>query len=103
MKKRNKKCGAAESEPRLSERICRYLDITPDGYSGECMIELHGRNYLGIHGSGRILVYTPEEIKIELRKDCLRIRGKRLYCASYYKNSVCIDGQISDISFCEEE
>ena len=103
MKKRNQKRGETDNAPRLSEKICRYLDITPDGYSGECMIELHGRNYLGIHGSGRILVYTSEEIKIKLKKDCLRIRGKRLYCASYYKDSVCIDGLISDISFCEEK
>ena len=51
----------------MSERLCRYLDITPDGYSEEGLIELRGRNYMKLHGRGKILSYTPEEIKIKLK------------------------------------
>ena len=87
---------------QMSERLCRCLDITPDGYSGEGMIELRGRNYMKLHGRGKILSYTPEEIKIKLKRDCLTVRGKRLYCASFYKDSVGIEGLICDISFQEE-
>lgn len=99
MKKKRKESNGEQ----MSERLCRYLDITPDGYSREGMIELRGRNSMKLHGRGRILSYTPEEIKIKLKKDCLTVRGKRLYCASFYKDSVGIEGLISDISFCEEE
>lgn len=89
--------------PTLAERVCRYLEIAPDAMPGESMIEIRGRNYMKIHGMGKILVYTPEEIKIRMKKGCLRVRGSKLTCVSYYKDAIGIEGRFSDISFCREE
>ena len=98
-----KKKRRSGEDMQMSEKLCRYLDITPDGYSDDGMIELRGRNYMMIHGRGKILSYTPEEIRIKLKGDCLTVRGKRLYCASFYKDSVGIEGLICNVSFGGED
>ena len=83
----------------LRERVNRALDIPPDVFGGESLIELRGRNSVSIGGGGRILLYTPEEIRIELKRGCVSIVGKRLGCTSYHAGSVGIDGYICEIRF----
>ena len=54
----------SEEERGLRERLCRALDLAPDCFSGECLVELRGRYAATVRGGGRILLYTPEEIRI---------------------------------------
>ncbi len=95
--------GRADKKERLSERVCRCLGVTPDFLPSESMIEIRGRSYVMIHGAGKITYYTPEEIRIRLKKGCLSVKGVGLVCISYHVDSVGIEGKISDVCFCEEE
>lgn len=85
------------------ERLCRALDLVPDSLPGECLVELRGHHAVTVKGGGRILLYTPEEIRIGLRRGCLSVVGKRLVCASYYVGAVGIEGRIDGIFFREVE
>ena len=86
----------------LRERLCQALDLAPDCFSGECLVELRGRYAVTVRGGGRILLYTPEEIRIALCRGCLCVVGERLVCSSYYVGAVGIEGLIGGIFFEEE-
>lgn len=90
---------AKDEKIYLRERVNRALDIPPDVFAGESLIELRGRNSVSIGGGGKILLYTPEEIRIELRRGCVCVVGQRLCCTSYHAGSVGIDGYICEIRF----
>ena len=98
---RHKKKQGDEKES-LRERLCRGLDIVPDLLPGAGLIEIRGRNAMTVSGCGRILHYTPEEIRIRLKEGILSICGKRLSCTSYHAGAVGIDGYICRVSFEEE-
>ncbi len=87
----------------LRERISRHLDIPPDVFPGESLIEIRGRGSVTVRGGGRILTYTPEEIRIALKHGCLSVQGRRLVCTSYYVGAVGIDGCVCRIFFEEVE
>ena len=87
---------------RLGERLCRALDIVPDALWGEGLIEIRGRGSVSVQGGGKILVYTPERIKIALSSGSVSIYGSRLNCTSYHAGSVCVDGRIGSVVFEEE-
>ena len=83
----------------VRERICRQLDIVPDCLPGECMVELRGRHEVIVSGGGKILLYTPEQIRIALKRGALSVVGQRLVCTSYYVGAVGIEGLIFGVSF----
>ena len=87
----------------LRERICQGLDIVPDCLPGECMVELRGRHAVTVSGGGKILLYTPEKIRIALKRGVLCVVGQRLVCTSYYVGAVGIEGLICGVSFEEGE
>ncbi len=99
MGKRQKK---REEKESWRERLCRSLDVPPDVFSGEGLVEIRGRSALCVSGCGKILVYTPEEIRIALRRGALKIEGKRLCCTSYHVGAIGVDGHICRVSFEEE-
>lgn len=99
MKNRKRESG---DMPTLCEKVCKTLEIMPDTLPGEGLIELRGRNYMRIHGEGTFILYTPERIKIKMRRDFLIIEGSRLCCISYYTNAIGIEGMISGFYFVEE-
>lgn len=83
----------------MRERLCRNLDIPPDLLPGAGLIELRGRGEMTVSGCGKILLYTPEEIRIQLKEGSLSVCGKRLSCTSYHAGAVGIDGYICRVSF----
>ena len=87
----------------ISEKLNRHLDITPDVLPYGSLIELRGRNSLSVTGCGKILTYTPEQIRVALKKDDLLVSGKRLLCTSYHKGEIGIDGVIDCVRFCKKE
>ena len=88
-----------EDAPDLRERICEALDIVPDTLPRAATVEIRGRNYMSIRECGRILLYTPEKIAVELPDSTLCIVGRRLVCTSYSSGAVRIDGYISAVCF----
>ncbi|MBQ8331463.1 MAG: YabP/YqfC family sporulation protein [Clostridia bacterium] len=82
----------------IRERMTKSLDLPPDLLGGG-WIEIRGRNEVTVKGCGKILLYTPEEIRVGFGKDCLSVRGKRLVCTSYYVGAVGIEGYICGLSF----
>ena len=93
---------AEQSKIGIRERICRALDIYPDVFPGTCTVEVRGRNLVVVRECGKILLYTPDRIKIKVSKGKLQIDGKRLECTAYHKGSVMVDGYIKSVSFEEE-
>ena len=94
-----------ERKPPIVERICRAIDILPESVSHTPYIELHGRSLLKIRDGGKILLYTPEKIKIELphSSDVITVIGEGLSCAFYNMGAVGIEGLIDTVSLIDEE
>ena len=86
----------------VRERLCRRLDLLPDLLSGDGLVEIRGRGSVTVRGGGKILLYTPEEIRIAMQKCVLSILGERLVCTSYFQGAVGIDGRIRGVFFEEE-
>lgn len=84
----------------LSERICNALDIPCEALPQKSYVEIHGRSSIKIVGGGSIMLYSPKEIRIALKKgEHLQIRGYALHCSSYNMGSVGIEGRILSLSF----
>lgn len=84
----------------LSERICNALDIPCEALPTKTYIEIHGRSFLKVVGGGSILLYSPKEIRISLKKgEHVRIKGYALRCSSYNMGATGIEGRIVSIEF----
>lgn len=81
------------------ERISRALDVPPDLLPGGSLLEIRGREAMTVRGSGKILVYTPEQVCVELGHGVLSVKGKRLVCTTYYLGALGIEGRIEMVSF----
>ena len=88
-----------EDKLKFSERMCRALDIEPDVLFGSSLIEIRGQGAVTISGSGKILDYTDEEIRIALKKGAVVINGKHLICASFCAGKVRIEGRVKSVKF----
>ena len=86
----------------MRERLCRLLDLPPDVLPGESLVEIRGRGALSVSGCRGILEYTPERIRLALKRGSLSVEGKRLSCASYLAGAVTVDGWIERVRFEEE-
>ncbi len=94
--KREKK---SEERASLRERLCSALDIFPDTVGSAAVIEIRGRNFVSVREGGRILLYTPETVRIRIPEGAVRIEGKRLVCTGYSAGAVNVDGYIERVSF----
>ena len=94
-----------EEKPRIIERICRKLDVMPESVSRTPYIELHGRTLLKLRDGGKILLYTPERIRIELPRasGILCVMGRGLSCSYFNLGAVGIEGEIDMLTFVSEE
>ena len=86
----------------IKERLCHALDIQPDVFPKESLVEIRGRNGVTVRGGGRMLTYTDVLIRMRLGKGILRIEGKRLCCTAYHVGAAVIDGRIDTVSFEDE-
>lgn len=100
------RCSMAEKNnserQRVSEKLCRTLDIQPDIFPYGTLVELRGRSSVTVRGCGRVTEYTDNCISFAMKGGFLCIRGKRLSCASYCKGAAVVDGLIDSVSFEEE-
>lgn len=86
----------------IRERLCHALDIQPDIFPGESLVEIRGRCGVTVRGSGKMLTYTDGIIRIKLGKSILRIEGNRLCCTAYHPGASVIDGRIRAVVFEDE-
>ena len=66
-------------------------------------MEIRGRGALHISGCGKILLYAPCEIRVELGDSVLAIVGKDLVCVAYCAGEVAIEGRIDNVAFKEAQ
>lgn len=85
------------------EYLAVRADADGDSIAGDVYIEMRGKNSLLVKGCKRILGYSPEAVELEIKKDKLRVKGKRLVCTSFHGGSVSIEGVIDSLAFCTEE
>ncbi|MBO5416255.1 MAG: YabP/YqfC family sporulation protein [Clostridia bacterium] len=101
---KNAKGGKDKNERQsIGERLRKTLELDGDILPHSFMLEVRGRSGLMLRGAGRILLYTPEEIRLRVRGAEISVRGEGLICSSYYADAVGIEGRISSISFEEAE
>ena len=92
-----------EEKRTLFEYLAIKEDINTDTVTGDVYMELRGRNSLLVKGCRRILGYSPELVVLDLKRDKLTVRGKRLVCTSFYNRSVSVEGVITSIVFGTKE
>ena len=85
------------------EWALRCLDVEPDTWLGGWQLQMRGRNRLTVYGRGRLLTYTPQQIRLSLPGCVLSLRGKRLCCIAYHADSVGIEGYFEGLELEEEE
>lgn len=98
-KKQDPCAGDAPERRTLPEWLAARLDIPPDILPGGMRLELRGRNLLTVHGTRRILTYTPNCIRLEMKDTVLAIRGRRLCCTTYLAGAVSMDGSVESLTF----
>ena len=81
------------------EKLMQRLDLPPDLLPGETLVEIRGQNALSLKGGGRILLYTPQEIRVSLKNSKLVILGERLICTSYCAGAIGVEGRIEGVFF----
>ena len=81
------------------ERLCRELDLVPDVCAGESLIEIRSSRLLTLWGGGRLLVYTPEQICVAMKRGRISVVGERLICTAYHVDAIEIEGRISSVCF----
>lgn len=101
--KRKAEANAREDKRTLPEWLAVRLDVPPDMFTGGLRLELRGRNLLTVHGTRRILTYSPTCIRLEMKGAVLAIRGRRLGCTTYVAGAVCMDGRIDSMTFETED
>jgi sporulation protein YqfC len=92
-----------QKKESLGEKISRGLDIPPDVLPGSSLISIRGRSALSVSGSTSIILYTPDMIRLSMKRGTLCVKGERLVCISYNSSEVSIEGRINSVSFEEDE
>ena len=95
---KDKKDGSRQS---LAEKINKTLDIPAEALPSGTLISITGRSSVFFEGKIKILLYSPENIRISLGKETVCIFGKRLVCTSYSARTLTVDGYILSVSFDE--
>lgn len=87
----------------LVEYLSVKAELPSDALVGETRIELRGRSCLFIQGCRRILKYSPCHMILEVKGDCVSVKGERLVCTSYHAGTVSVEGLICSLCFSERE
>ncbi len=83
----------------LKDRVRRALDIQPDVFPRETLIEIRGRGAVTVKGGGAIRVYNDDVIKLAVKGGAVCVKGEGLSCASYCRGAVTVEGKISAVGF----
>ena len=83
----------------LVEKINKTLDISPEALPSGTLITIAGHSSVCFEGKIKILLYSPEKIRISLGKEVVCLVGRRLICSSYSKRQLTACGEIHSVSF----
>ena len=99
-----KKSGEQAKASRISlkERASRVLDVPADVFPKTVSTYMRGSCCAEILGSGLIICYTDKEIRLDTPEGELCIKGERLFCSSYRRGAVTVQGKINSIGFEED-
>lgn len=78
---------------RGAEKIARFIGAD-EIYGGSDLLTLAGRGDLTASGCRRILLYGKEKIRLLMDGYILEISGSELYCTSYFRGAVRVEGEI---------
>ena len=95
----NKKDHARQN---LREIINKKLDISAEAMPSGTLVSISGRHSVRFEGRVKILIYTPETIRLSLGKETLCLVGKSLVCSAYHRRHLSVEGFITSVSFEEE-
>ena len=87
----------ASVKARGKHRLAAMLEEGTSEYA-----VLRGRHGVSVHGCRKILLYSPEEIRLQLHRDFLSVRGEGLFCSSFAFGTVEVKGEIDGVSFLGE-
>lgn len=87
----------------IGEKIRKSLDLSPDILPHGSRVEIRGGKAVNIYGCGRILGYTPQNIRVELVDKVLSVCGEGIVCVSYSAGEIGLEGDIYTVSFEEEK
>ncbi|MBE6634394.1 MAG: hypothetical protein E7620_08670 [Ruminococcaceae bacterium] len=85
--KRQRNSSKPQARPRLS-------DLLPTGEN----TVLYGDRRMTVQGCRRILLYSPTEIRLQLKRRQLVIRGNDLECSSFAGGCVTLQGRILQVA-----
>lgn len=85
--------------PSLFEKMSKGLDVDCDMMCKGFCAELKGHNHAEICGVKRILSYTDTEVSFVTADGVFSVKGKRLYCASYKRGAVIVEGDVCLMGF----
>ena len=92
MKHQEIKKTGVKARPALS-------DLFP---AGETVV-LYGERRMTVRGCKRILVYTPSEIRLQLKHRRLLVRGEMLICTSFSGGCTTLQGCIRSVGYISGE
>ena len=91
-----------QSRQNLIDIINKRLDISAEAMPSGTLVSISGRNSVCFEGKVKILLYTPENIRLALGKETVSLVGKSLVCSAYHKRHLSVEGFISSVSFEED-
>lgn len=90
------------SRQNLIDMINKKLDISTEALPSGTLVSISGRQSVRFEGKVKILLYTPETIRLMLGKETVSLVGKSLVCSAYHKRHLSVEGFISSVSFEED-
>ena len=67
----------------------------------EALTVMRGDREVVVYGCKKILLYTPQEIRLAIKKQCLCVCGADLFCTSISGGAVTVEGRIAAIRYLE--
>lgn len=98
-KKNNSDQTDKKRQMSVFERMSKSLDIDGDMICRGFSVELKGKNHVEICGVRRILTYADNEVSFVTSDGIFFVCGKRLYCVSYKRGAVIVEGEICHMGF----
>ena len=94
---------SADKHLTITERINKTLEIPSDILPNSSLVTIRSRSSVTVEGCTSILLYTPNEIRLSMKKGDVCIMGEELVCTSYHSVEVTVEGKINSVSFEEGE
>lgn len=79
--------------------VDNHFDIPRDVTGKEVLCQIIGQNELVVENFKRLLLFLPEEMKIQCASYTLDVKGENLIISYYNNESIIISGNIHEISF----